>query len=57
MGSTWGERRGSNPRHLGPQPSALPAELRPPCAVQGLLYPLETSVGELLAPLMNKLWR
>ena len=26
----WGERRGSNPRHLGPQPSALPAELRPP---------------------------
>jgi hypothetical protein len=25
--------------------------------VQGLLYPLETSVGELLAPLMNKLWR
>jgi hypothetical protein len=32
---TWGERRGSNPRHLGPQPSALPAELRPPCAVRG----------------------
>jgi hypothetical protein len=31
---TWGERRGSNPRHLGPQPSALPAELRPPCAVR-----------------------
>ena len=26
----WGDRRGSNPRHLGPQPSALPAELRPP---------------------------
>jgi hypothetical protein len=25
--------------------------------VQGLLYPLETSVGELLAPLTNKLWR
>ena len=33
-GNTWGERRGSNPRHLGPQPSALPAELRPPCAVR-----------------------
>jgi hypothetical protein len=33
--NTWGERRGSNPRHLGPQPSALPAELRPPCAVRG----------------------
>ena len=26
----WGERRGSNPRHSGPQPDALPAELRPP---------------------------
>ena len=34
---TWGERRGSNPRHLGPQPSALPAELRPPCAVRAIL--------------------
>ncbi len=30
-GKTWGERRGSNPRHPGPQPGALPAELRPPC--------------------------
>ena len=57
MGSTWGERRGSNPRHLGPQPSALPAELRPPCAVQGLLYPFDSVVVELLAPVMNKLWR
>ncbi len=38
MGKTWGERRGSNPRHLGPQPSALPAELRPPCAVQGRYF-------------------
>ena len=38
-GKTWGERRGSNPRHLGPQPSALPAELRPPCAVQGATLP------------------
>jgi hypothetical protein len=27
----WGERRGSNPRPPGPQPGALPAELRPPC--------------------------
>ena len=27
----WGERRGSNPRPQGPQPCALPAELRPPC--------------------------
>jgi hypothetical protein len=26
----WGERRGLNPRPLGPQPRALPAELRPP---------------------------
>ncbi len=33
-GKTWGKRRGSNLRHLGPQPSALPAELRPPCAVR-----------------------
>jgi hypothetical protein len=27
---SWGERWGSNPRHSGPQPDALPAELRPP---------------------------
>lgn len=27
---TWGERWGSNPRHSGPQPDALPTELRPP---------------------------
>src|SRR5436190_11975510 len=26
-----GERRGLNPRPPGPQPGALPAELRPPC--------------------------
>jgi hypothetical protein len=26
----WGERRGLNPRPSGPQPDALPAELRPP---------------------------
>ena len=26
----WGERRDSNPRHPGPQPGALPTELRPP---------------------------
>ena len=26
----WGERRGSNPRHSGPQPDALPTELHPP---------------------------
>ncbi len=41
----WGERRGSNPRHPGPQPGALPAELRPPCVgnstpINGLLYSL-----------------
>src|SRR4029077_20459197 len=28
--SFWGGRRGSNPRPLEPQSSALPAELRPP---------------------------
>ena len=28
--SNEGDRRGSNPRHLAPQASALPAELRPP---------------------------
>ncbi len=28
----WGERRVSNPRPPGPQPGALPAELRPPSA-------------------------
>src|SRR6266496_1347780 len=27
---TWGERRDLNPRHPGPQPGALPTELRPP---------------------------
>lgn len=27
----WGERRGSNPRPSGPQPDALPTELRSPC--------------------------
>ena len=28
--SKLGERRGSNPRQPGPQPGALPTELRPP---------------------------
>jgi hypothetical protein len=28
---TWGERWDLNPRHPGPQPGALPTELRPPC--------------------------
>ena len=32
-GEGWGGQRGSNPRQLGPQPSALPAELWPPLAV------------------------
>ena len=27
----WGDRRESNPRQIGPQPIALPTELRPPC--------------------------
>ena len=27
----WGDRRDLNPRPPGPQPGALPAELRPPC--------------------------
>ena len=30
-----GERRGLNPRPPGPQPGALPTELRPPCAISG----------------------
>lgn len=30
--SQWGDRRDSNPRHPGPQPGALPTELRPPCS-------------------------
>src|SRR6202142_1534258 len=29
-GKRRGDRRGSNPRHLEPQPSALQADLRPP---------------------------
>ena len=31
MIENWGERRGLNPRPPGPQPGALPTELRPPC--------------------------
>ena len=38
----WGERRGLNPRHPGPQPGALPAELRPPRVLSlnrtGIIY-------------------
>src|SRR3954453_23535831 len=34
--SIQGDRRGSNPRPLGPQPSALPTELRPP--TYGLVF-------------------
>ena len=30
-----GDRRGLNPRPPGPQPGALPTELRPPCASLG----------------------
>ncbi len=30
MVKKWGERRGSNPRQPGPQPGALPTELRSP---------------------------
>ena len=37
----WGERRGSNPRHPGPQPGALPAELRPPCSLVGRSLPCD----------------
>src|SRR5690348_5983532 len=33
MQKGWGERGDSNPRHPGPQPGALPAELRPPSRV------------------------
>jgi hypothetical protein len=29
--TVWGDRRDLNPRPPGPQPGALPAELRPPC--------------------------
>ena len=36
----WGERRGLNPRHPGPQPGALPAELRPPRLID-LVYLLK----------------
>src|SRR5208282_3922754 len=31
-GKYWGERRDLNPRPPGPQPGALPSELRPPSA-------------------------
>jgi hypothetical protein len=34
MEALEGGRRDSNPRQPGPQPGALPAELRPPCKMQ-----------------------
>src|SRR5215218_10075040 len=37
-----GDRRGSNPRPLGPQPSALPTELRPPTHLTPRFYRLPT---------------
>lgn len=39
--SPKGDRRDSNPRRPGPQPGALPTELRPPC---------ENSCGEIYHP-------
>ena len=33
----WGGRRDSNPRPQGPQPCALPTELRPPCHNPGIV--------------------
>src|ERR1700679_1646336 len=35
-----GDRRVLNPRHLEPQSSSLPTELRPPCECSGRRYPL-----------------
>src|SRR5690348_10525286 len=36
MQKGWGERWDSNPRHPGPQPGALPTELRPPSRARRL---------------------
>ena len=36
LGTKWGDRRGSNPQPPGPQPGALPIELRPPTGGQYL---------------------
>src|SRR5580704_17349598 len=42
-----GDRRVLNPRHLEPQSSALPTELRPPCECSGRRYLL---AGHFQAP-------
>ena len=34
---SWGGRRDLNPRPQGPQPCALPTELRPPWSIAGIL--------------------
>ena len=44
----WGERRGSNPRHPGPQPGALPAELRPPCFAKAMIRQIAATYLYLL---------
>ena len=46
--SLWGERRGLNPRQPGPQPGALPAELRPPS-----LYDLANHTARLLLDVLE----
>src|SRR5262249_7678763 len=43
--SIKGERRDSNPRPPGPQPGALPAELRPPRTVGGRRLPVYVRPG------------
>lgn len=41
----WGDRRGSNPRQLAPQASALPTELRPPIIVNGCGIWIRTKIN------------
>src|SRR6187551_605686 len=47
--ATRGERRDSNPRPPGPQPGALPTELRPPSAPRSLAARAGCSEAQLVA--------
>ena len=51
MIAQWGERRGSNPRHPGPQPGALPAELRPPCLLTWLM--IRQKIPKVFSPYLR----
>ena len=43
----WGERWGSNPRPQGPQPCALPTELRPPHLARLQILARQVNISEV----------